>query len=76
MVKKLSKSELVELVARLLRAEGSEEEECEWLELIERNVPHPEVAGLIYWPDQYGLSEEPSAEEIVEKALKYKPLAL
>lgn len=76
MAQKLSKDELVDLVARLLRAEGSEEETLQWLELIEQNVPDPNVQGLIYWPNRYGLDNEPSAEEIVEKALSYQPIRL
>lgn len=76
MAPKLSKSELIELVDKLLRAEASEEEEFQWLELIKGNVPDPNVIGLIYWSNRYGLSEEPSAEAIVEKALSYKPIAL
>ncbi|RRR72241.1 MAG: hypothetical protein EI684_10370 [Candidatus Viridilinea halotolerans] len=76
MTPKLNKSELIELVDKLLQAEGSEEEEAQWLELIKRNVSDPNVIGLIYWSNQYGLSEEPSAKEIVEKAISYKPIAL
>lgn len=76
MMQKLSKSELVDLVAKLLGAEGSEEETLRWLELVEQSVSDPNVQGLIYWPNRYGLSGEPSAEEIVERALNYQPIAL
>lgn len=76
MATKLSKSELVELVAKLLRADGSEEEQSQWIRLVESNVPDPHVQDLIFWPSRCGLGEDPSAEEIVEKALSYKPIAL
>jgi hypothetical protein len=76
MTQKLSKNELVGLVAKLLRAEGSEEETLQWLKLVEQNVPDPNVQGLIYWPSRYGLDDEPTAEKIVEKALSYHPIAL
>ncbi|MDP9313661.1 MAG: hypothetical protein M3R24_22740 [Chloroflexota bacterium] len=76
MVTKLSKAELITLVDRLLQAEGTAEETLEWLNLIERNVPSPHVQGLIYWPHRYGLGDTPTAEEIVEKALRCKPILL
>lgn len=76
MQQKLSKAELVDLVNRLLRAEGTREETQVWLETIEANVPYPNMQGLIYWPDSHGLGENPTAEEIVEKALNYKPILL
>lgn len=76
MTQKLSKHELIALVTKLLRAEGSDDEIHQWLELVERNVPHPEVQNLIYWSNRYGLGDSPSAEDIVEQALSYKPIIL
>lgn len=74
MQQNLSKAELVNLVTKLLQVEGTQEEMLVWLETIEKNVPDPNVQGLIYWPDRHGLGQTPTAEEIVDKVLSYKPI--
>jgi hypothetical protein len=71
MASKLSREELVELVRRLLEAEGTDEEQHRWLTLVRENVPHPGVSDLIYYPEV-----QLTAEEIVETALAYKPIKL
>ena len=76
MVDKLSREELIELVEKILKVEGNEDEVTDWVNLFEDNVPHPEASGLIFWPSRYGLASNPSAEEIVDKALSYKPIQL
>jgi hypothetical protein len=76
MLQTLNRAELIELVAKLLRAEGTQEETLEWIRLVEHNVPDPHVQNFIYWSNKYGLGDDPSAEEIVDKALSYKPIAL
>jgi hypothetical protein len=76
MADKLSREELVELVRKIRNVEGNEEEIVAWVNLFENNVPHPEASGLIFWSSKYGLSSNPSPEEIVDKALSYKPLQL
>jgi len=70
-MERLHKQALIELVRKIINVEGSEEEVDQWLELLERNVPHPEVSDLIFYPE-----EESTPEQIVEKALSYKPLPL
>jgi hypothetical protein len=71
MSSKLSREELITLVDKLLRAEGSEEEQAQWLRTVEENVPHPEVSDLIYHP------EVPlTSTEIVEIALNYRGIRL
>jgi hypothetical protein len=67
----LSRQQLIDLVGRLLRAEGSETQQNEWLGLFERSVPHPNASDLIYYPEV-----ELTAEEIVDVALGYKPVIL
>ena len=65
----MRRDQLVALVRRLQRAEGTEEEQATWLARVERNVPDPEVSDLIY--------HSPAAmspEEIVDRALAYKPI--
>lgn len=70
-VKKLTREELINLVNRIVECEGSEEEIDEMIEGVKRNVPHPEISDLIYWND-----EELTPEQIVDKALEYKPIQL
>ncbi|ACX64613.1 MULTISPECIES: bacteriocin immunity protein [Bacillales] len=67
----LTKAQIVDLVTRLYNGEGSEEEAGEWINLLQRNVPHPDISNLIFWPE-----EDLTPEEIVEKALNYKPIVL
>jgi hypothetical protein len=76
MADKLSKEQLVGLVERIINAEGTEKEINEWVELFACSVPDPEASDLIFWPSTRGLGSNPSAEEIVEKALNYKPIHL
>ncbi|MFC7443160.1 bacteriocin immunity protein [Laceyella putida] len=64
-----TKEELIELVRKIVNAEGTEEELDEMLDLLERRVPHPEVSDLIYW-DERNLTPE----EIVEEALDYQSI--
>lgn len=41
------------------------------METLQANVSHPEVSDLLFYPDR-----EMTAEEIVERALAYKPIRL
>lgn len=59
---KLTKEELVILVERILKADGSEEELDNMIDTVEQNVPHSNVSDLIFWNEE-GLS----AEEIVNR---------
>ena len=52
MLKKLTREELINLVNRIVECEGSEEEIDEMIEVVKRNVPHPEISDLIYWNDE------------------------
>lgn len=70
MANKLTKEELVQLVRKIANCEGTEEEIEEWMDILEENVPHPEISDLIFYPD-----EEMTPEEIVEKP-SYKPINL
>jgi hypothetical protein len=69
MPEKLSKDELVVLVGKIQRGEGSEAEITAMLEVLADSVPDPDVADLVY-------CEGMSAEEVVELAFKYKPISL
>nr|QIZ02215.1 hypothetical protein HEP87_49750 [Streptomyces sp. S1D4-11] len=67
----ITRDELVEIVRRVLVASP---ETDYYLRLLEANVLHPGVSGLIFHPleDQ----QDASAEEIVDEALRYRPIAL
>lgn len=71
MESKLSKLELIELVEKIMKSKGTEEEIDNMIEELERNVPHPEVSDLIFWNE-----EELTPEQIVDIALAYKPIQL
>ena len=71
MSKRLTREELIDLVNKIIECEGSEEEIDEMIEIVKRNVPHPEISDLIYWNE-----EELTPEQIVDKALNYKPIEL
>jgi hypothetical protein len=68
----LSKPELVALVQRIMDCEGTEDEVRGMVRLLEANVPDPDVSDLIYRPRD----GEPTAEEVVERALAYHPILL
>ncbi|WP_282703615.1 bacteriocin immunity protein [Streptomyces sp. CC219B] len=73
----LTRTDLIALVERIQSGEGTEEEQAELRRTLERNVLHPRVTDLIYWPRQEGYDRDDlTAEEIVDAALAYKPIAL
>lgn len=76
----LTREELIELGKKILNCEGTEEEISEIIELFNQNVPHPNGAGLFYYPENYNARRDdiskynPTVEEVVEKALSYKSI--
>ncbi|PFZ79466.1 hypothetical protein COL82_06665 [Bacillus toyonensis] len=71
MLKKLTREELINLVSKIVESEGTEEEINEMIEIVKRNIPHPELSDLIYWND-----EDLTPEQIVDIALAYTPIQL
>ncbi|MFF2198737.1 hypothetical protein [Streptomyces sp. NPDC058157] len=67
----ITRDELVEIVRRLLTASA---ESDHYLRLLEANVPHPRVSNLVFHPSD--ILQDPSAEQIVDEALSYRPIAL
>ncbi|MDX3227038.1 hypothetical protein [Streptomyces sp. ME19-01-6] len=65
------RNELVNLAERVMAAEGMEGEHGDLARLLEENVPHPRVLDLIYYSDP-----PLTAEEVVDKALAYRPIEL
>lgn len=68
---KPTRHQLVDLVAKLQRGEGTEDEEDAWLTFVDRHVPAPSVSDLIYYSDP-----ELSADEVIERAFAYRPIIL
>lgn len=71
MADKLTREELIKLVKKMCNGEGSDDEISEWIELLEQNVPDPNVSDLIFWNNE-GLTPE----QIVDRAMNYKPIVL
>ena len=63
----MKREELILLVKEIANVEWKTEKEIDDLiDILKRNVPHPEISDLIYY-------DELSAEEIVDAALSYRP---
>ena len=72
----LTREELIDLVERIMNAEGDTQAEADRLVArFEDAVVHPEASGLIFWPDEH-FGGEPTAEEVVDRALEYRPIEL
>jgi hypothetical protein len=68
----MNRDELLSLVTQICNGEyDTEEERSALIEILENNVPDPNVMNLIF-------KHKPklTPEEIVEKALSYKPICL
>jgi hypothetical protein len=64
----MTREELINLVVEITTTKGKTEEEINMLvDVLERNVPHPAVTDLIFY-------ENLTPEEVVDKALSYKPV--
>lgn len=74
----LSRDELIELVKRIQRVEGTEAEHHALVRLFEQSVPRPGASDLIFWPERRadGSFSEMSAAEIVDTALAYRAIEL
>jgi hypothetical protein len=66
---RLTREQLVELVRKIQRAEGTEDELNDMLNVVLDNIPDPHVSDHIYYDDL-------TPEEVVERAFKYKPIVL
>lgn len=66
----MTRSDLVEIVHLIV---DSDVDMDYYLDLLKANVPHPNVEDLLF---EYDAEDDPSAEEIVGKALTYRPFAV
>ncbi len=78
----MTREELIKLGYKIVNCEGTEEEQDEMYELFSKNVPHPNGANLFFYPENYNARKDdiskynPTVEEVVDKALSYKPFQL
>lgn len=68
----VTREELIEVVRRIL--DGDLKDQLYYLLVLETNVVHPAVAGLIFHPPPE--LEDAAPERIVDAALSYRPIAL
>ncbi|NEC17478.1 e9imm peptide [Streptomyces parvus] len=72
---RMSRGEALALVRRLLDDTGDtgEAEADEILDALERGLGCPHISDYVYWPLP---GSDPTPEEIVDRALAYRPIAL
>ena len=63
----MTRDELILLVDKIMKCQGTEKEIDEMIKLLKKNVIDPEVTNYIFF-------EENTPEEVVDKALAYKPI--
>ena len=71
---RLTRDEMIALVERLMRGEGEDSEAGEWIGQLERSIPNPHIGQIIFWPEPD--EKDLTAEQIVDKAMQYRPFAL
>ncbi|QOS76991.1 bacteriocin immunity protein [Paenibacillus sp. JNUCC31] len=62
---------LIDLVRKLMNAEGTEDELDDMLNELEQELPYTEISNLIFWDDR-----DLTPEQIVEEALAARPIIL
>jgi hypothetical protein len=67
----MADAEILVMIARLQRGEGSDDEVGGWMEQLERATGCPNISDLIFYGDP---SDTP--EVILRKARQYKPIQL
>jgi hypothetical protein len=67
----MNDSEIIILIGRILRGEGSDNEIGDWIEELERATRCPHILGIIR-----NSSESDTPENILRKAREYKPFQL
>lgn len=72
MSQRLSREQMLDLVDRIRRSEGTEEEADADIELFIANCAHPSGSDLIFWPDlvpEFPPGYEPKVAEIIDLAM-------
>ncbi|WP_207565720.1 bacteriocin immunity protein [Streptomyces sp. CA-256286] len=71
----MTRAEAVALVQRIMEADyASDDEVAGWLDRLDSTLTYPSgyVSNLIFWPPE----RELSADDVVDQALAYLPIAL
>lgn len=69
----MDREQLIELVEKIRSGEGTEEQEDQWLAELKAAVSDPRISDYIFWDR----SDPPlTAEQIVDRALAYRPMEL
>lgn len=68
---KLNREQLIALVQKIKEAKGTEEDQERHIALLRQMVLDPKVTDYIYWS-----KEELTAEQVVDKAVAYRPILL
>ncbi|MCX3291781.1 e9imm peptide [Streptomyces sp. NEAU-H22] len=71
----MSRADAVALVQRIMQADHAADDEVDgWLDRLDRALacPSGHVGGLVFWPPE----RELTADEVVDQALAYRPIAL
>lgn len=78
----MTREELTEIGRRIVECDGTENEIDKLSKLFDKNVPHPNGSNLFFYPENYNarrdnISEyKPTAKEVIDKCLSYKPIQL
>lgn len=67
----LSKTELVSLVCQIVDSKSSDDDVAIWLDQVIKETGRPHVGEYIFYSEP-----ELSPDQVVEKALSYKPIRL
>lgn len=67
----MTDAEIIDLIARLQRGEGKDEEVGEWVERLKRAIPSANISDLIFYGEP---SDTP--EIILQKARQRRPIQL
>lgn len=69
----MEREQLIELVDKIRSGEGTEEQEDQWLAELKASVSDPRISDYIFWDR----SDPPlTGEQIVDRALAYRPIEL
>ena len=69
---RISRAVAIELVQRIMDGDGSDEQVMFWLDELKRCLVCPHISDLIFWAGD----PEPTAAEVVDRALAYRPIEL
>jgi hypothetical protein len=65
----IHRTELVELARRVMTSDGKEHEMYFWLEMLEVNIPDPQISALFSWPGEFFGDGDDSRELTPEQAI-------